>query len=197
MGALAVKVKENQSTGLNRKSRGYLALAVMASLVLSFMILGGAISPAEAAKKASSKHDPPADNAAPSASADKESKADNNLAVSESDQQPSSLPSPKIGSKVIADDDKETVTAGDTQTIYAAVISADHKPVPNAVVYATAFFGKNIEKKFTGTTQDDGTVSFSWNIEKHDKTGLIGIDFKAESDGYDTGYGSLVFKYRT
>ena len=190
-GALAVK-EQNDSAGSNR-NRGYLAIAVMASLILSFIILGGTISPAEAAKKSSPGHAPPANTTAYSDSENK-SKVEN-LAVSESDQQPS-LPPEKIGSKVISDDDKETVTTGDTQTIYAAVIGEDHKPVPNAVVYATVFFGKNIEKKFTGTTQDDGTVSFSWNIGKHDKTGLVGIDFKAESEGYDIGYGSLVFKYR-
>ena len=190
--------EQNESAGPNR-NRGYLAIAVMASLVLSFIIMGGTILPAEAAKKAPAKYDPPAENTASSA-ANKGSRADNAV-VSESDQQsPSSqqpsAPPAKIASKVIADDDKETVIAGDTQTIYAAVIDADHRPVPNSTVYATAFFGRNIEKKFTGTTQDDGTVSFSWNIEKYNKTGLIGIDFKAESEGYDTGYGSLVFRYR-
>lgn len=217
-GAMAVKNGQDQSAGLI-KSHSYLAITVMASLVLSFILLGGAILPAEAAKKSGSGNSPPpSDNSTTASSKNKESKVNNGPAAAAQEQQQQqksgsatpaapdssstssssqlSTSDPKRGSKILVADDKDLVTAGDTQTVYVAVMGVDYKTVPNATVFATVFFGKNIEKKFTSSTLDDGTVVFTWQIDKHNKTGLIGMDIRAEATGYDTGYGSLVFKYK-
>lgn len=180
-----------------KQSKGYLVMAIMASLVLSFTVLGGTILPAEAAEKTSNGNDHA--SSASSASAVAEPTTNNNLATSSSEQQDQQQPAisdSNIASRVIAAEDKDTITEGENQTAYVAVIGADHKPVPNATVSATVFFGKSIEEKFTGTTQDDGMVSFTWEIGNHSKTGLIGIDIKAEAPGYSTGYTNLVFKYK-
>lgn len=216
---MAVKKEQYHSVGIEIKSQGYLAIAVIASLILSFVVLGGAVLPAEAAKKGSSSNSQASDNSTSASSENKESKENKGQAAATQEQQgqqsgstnqaeattaagtnsSSSQSSPaesSIDSRILVANDKDIVTAGDTQTVYAAVIGADHKPVPNATVFATVFFGKNVEKKFTANTQGDGTVVFTWQIEKHNKTGLVGMDIKAEATGYDTGYGSLVFMYR-
>jgi hypothetical protein len=98
--------------------------------------------------------------------------------------------------KVLTVSDKDVVRSGELQTIYVAVVGVNGKPIAHSAVSAIVFFGKNSEKKFSGITRDDGTWSFSWKIEKHSRTGLMGVDIKAAPDGYETGYGSLVFRYK-
>ena len=220
---MAVKKEQYHWVGIEIESQGYLAIAVIASLILSFIVLGGAVLPAEAAKKGSPSNSQASDNSTSAASKNKESKENKGQAAATQEQQgqqsestnqaeatttttttaganssslQSSTAESSIDSKILVANDKDIVTAGDTQTVYAAVIGAGHKPVSNATVFATVFFGKNVEKKFTASTQSDGTVVFTWQIEKHNKTGLVGMDIKAEASGYDTGYGNLVFLYK-
>ena len=217
---MAVKKEQYHWVGIEIKSQGYLAIAVIASLILSFIVLGGAVLPAEAAKKGSPSNSQASDNSTSAASKNKESKENKGQAAATQEQQgqqsgstnqaeaitttaganssssQSSTADSSINSKILVANDKDIVTAGDTQTVYAAVIGAGHKPVSNATVFATVFFGKNVEKKFTASTQGDGIVVFTWQIEKHNKTGLVGMDIKAEASGYDTGYGNLVFLYK-
>lgn len=89
--------------------------------------------------------------------------------------------------------EKDTVKPGDTQTVYVVVFGADHKPLANSTASAIVVFGKNVEKTFNGMTGSDGVWSFSWEIGKHTRTGLEGIDIKVDNEAYDTGYANLVF----
>src|SRR5690349_12217375 len=87
---------------LPKQNKGYLAMAIIASLVLSFIVLGGTILPAEAAKETSNGKDHA--NSTSSASADTEPTTNNNLATSSSeqqDQQPT-ISDSNIASRVIA-----------------------------------------------------------------------------------------------
>jgi hypothetical protein len=89
--------------------------------------------------------------------------------------------------------EKDTVRPGDTQTVYVVVFGPDYKPLANSTASAIVVFGKDVEKTFSGMTGSDGVWSFSWEIEKHARTGLEGIDIKADNEAYDTGYANLVF----
>jgi hypothetical protein len=108
------------------------------------------------------------------------------------------------GTKAMADDsqqeltvltaiEKDTVRPGDIQTVYVVVFGADHKPLANSTASAIVVFGKDVEKTFSGMTGSDGVWSFSWEIGKHTRTGLEGIDIKVDSDSYDTGYANVIF----
>lgn len=88
---------------------------------------------------------------------------------------------------------EDTVRPGDVQTVYIAVLGPDNKPLANTAASAIVFFGKDVEKTFSGVTGNDGQLSFSWKIGKHNRTGLEGVDIMAEGPDYDIGYASLVF----
>jgi hypothetical protein len=97
---------------------------------------------------------------------------------------------------VMTANELDSVTKNDVQTIYVAVLDADGKPLPHASISALVLFGKDFERWHTGTTGSDGVWSFSWIVEKHSRSGLEGVDIKVSSQGHDTGYTNLVFRYR-
>ena len=85
--------------------------------------------------------------------------------------------------------EKDVLKLGDEQKININVIDAAlDEPIEGAQIDIGVDYGYAIKKHFTGITDAEGNVSFSWNIGKDNLPGTYSVEADIFADGYEPGY---------